>query len=480
MAAALDSRGWLFGFSIVCVAALAGLGAGADPPVALAATLGLGFTFIAFQSLTAGVVIYTSIIFMQTGVLGGALIASVVILLVAWVAKVATARPGQIRTLIGDQPLTAGLLGFLLGWAALSVTWAAFPSESVVDLVRYALNVSVFFITYTAVQNRTQAAWVMGGYIVAAAFISIIGPIFRPEFLTTASDVAGTDEANRFVGGLADPNELAAVLLPAIAMAIGAVGALRHSPALRLTAGLAAALCIGSFLLTASRGGLVGLGVGVLATVFLAGRWRAIAVVGIGAVLVSIVVYFLAFAPPNIRERVIEPTQGEGRAQESRFTLWQVGWRMFEDNPVKGVGVGNFAKSSVQYVLRPGSTQRSDAVFEGLVAHNTYLQALAELGVIGGVAFFGLVLASIGATLRAIRLFVAMKDTAMELMARSLAIGQIAMLGAIFFFSAQSVNKVWLILALGPALLAVARGERAAAGERELAGLVPLAAAQRP
>ena len=56
------------------------------------------------------------------------------------------------------------------------------------------------------------------------------------------------------------------------------------------------------------------------------------------------------------------------------MTIWQVAWRMVEDNPVRGVGAGNFANSSVHYVLQPGQAPRSDLIVDTpSVAHNTYL-----------------------------------------------------------------------------------------------------------
>ena len=57
---------------------------------------------------------------------------------------------------------------------------------------------------------------------------------------------------------------------------------------------------------------------------------------------------------------------------------------MFEDNPIRGVGLGSFEKSSIHYVLEPGTLARSDQIIDSpKVAHNTYLRSLAELGVVG-------------------------------------------------------------------------------------------------
>ena len=75
------------------------------------------------------------------------------------------------------------------------------------------------------------------------------------------------------------------------------------------------------------------------------------------------------------------PEGGTGRVD-----IWTVGWRMVEHNTLNGVGSGNFSTSSIHYLLEPGVIKRDDFIVSTpKVAHNTYLQILAELGVVGFV-----------------------------------------------------------------------------------------------
>jgi O-antigen ligase len=60
-----------------------------------------------------------------------------------------------------------------------------------------------------------------------------------------------------------------------------------------------------------------------------------------------------------------------------RFTLWGAGLRMFAGNPVLGVGPGNFAPT---YGSQYGQKFTGD-----WVPHSIYVQALAELGIVGFV-----------------------------------------------------------------------------------------------
>lgn len=468
----LYSPTYIAGAALCFGATLLGLLAGINPAFALAATFAAGFALICFANLTIGVVLYMSIVFLQYGSLAKTLIASALLLVLASMAKVTTSRAAGIRmrTMFTEYRLETGLFAALLTWIALSATWAGSPNEAIVDLSRWAINIAIFFVVVTAAQNRKQLVWLLGGYVVAASFVTVFGPSVRPDFLTPAATSAEQKSLDdlRFIGGIGDPNELAALLLPGLALAIGAVGALRVSGGLRWLAVVAAVLALATLLLTASRGGLIGLFVALVVALVFAGRWRGPAAFGAMVLLVVAFTYFGVYAPEGERQRILAPTQGEGRAQESRLTLWQVATRVIEDNPVNGVGVGNYEEESVKYVLQPGETFRSDAVIDdNQPAHNTYLQVFAELGVVGFAMFSALLAFSLWSTVRAAWNFRDLGDVPMEIMSRTLLAGQAGMLTAIFFFSAQSVNKVWLVLALGPAMLCVSRVEGERVEERE-------------
>ncbi len=64
-----------------------------------------------------------------------------------------------------------------------------------------------------------------------------------------------------------------------------------------------------------------------------------------------------------------------------RFTYWQVGMRMFQDNPISGVGLGNFGLAYPIYQHPTDGDVRE--------AHNSYLQIFSESGLVGGLFFVG-------------------------------------------------------------------------------------------
>jgi O-antigen ligase len=94
----------------------------------------------------------------------------------------------------------------------------------------------------------------------------------------------------------------------------------------------------------------------------------------------------------NILPAITEGTDTMGL----RYNLWEAGWYMWLDHPVRGVGIGTFAYRSWTYMSRiPGVTPR------GTVAHNIYVTILSETGVIGFTLFMSALVVSIKNYLKA-------------------------------------------------------------------------------
>ncbi len=68
------------------------------------------------------------------------------------------------------------------------------------------------------------------------------------------------------------------------------------------------------------------------------------------------------------RQTSLSTSQG---TSQQRIQLWVTGFEMLRESPILGVGVSQFAKRA------------------GLVAHNSFVHAFAELGLLGGTLFFG-------------------------------------------------------------------------------------------
>jgi O-antigen ligase len=90
--------------------------------------------------------------------------------------------------------------------------------------------------------------------------------------------------------------------------------------------------------------------------------------------------------------------------------------------------------------------------------HNTYLQVLAEDGIVGLVLLLGLIAAALRAAHLAAAVFDRRGSPGLAGVARAVLVGTIGFLAAAFFVSLTTDYRLWLLLGLGPALLGIARG----------------------
>jgi O-antigen ligase len=169
------------------------------------------------------------------------------------------------------------------------------------------------------------------------------------------------------------------------------------------------------------------------------------------------VIYIAAFTTPYERGRLTRVQGGAGRVD-----LWRIGWRMVEDKPLTGVGGGNYQLVSPQYLLtKPGAIVRDDFVLETpKETHNIYLQTLAELGIPGLLGLLSVIGFALACMLRAARIFRAAGNGALRTLSYAFLLASVGILVSDFFQSEQYSKQLWLVLALGPALLALACRDR--------------------
>lgn len=453
----VDLSRWLFGLLVGLLAITVGLLAGVQPQLAIAASFGIAFMIIVIADLTVGLMVFTFLAFLEIVPFGGpALSFSKLLgglLFLSWL-MVITAR-GEAAADRGLPRTLSFVLGGFLGWTALSVLWADVPSEVVSAVFRYLLNAGFFVIVATAVRDRRQAGLLMGSFIAGAAVAALYG---------LASPGRFEADFGRLESAALDPNELSAVLVPAVALCMFLAIGLRRRSSLRVIALGVGLICGLTILLTVSRGGLIALVVMLLVAIVVGGRWWIQIALLAATVAAAGFIYFTAFAPEAAIDHLRSTTQGDERFVEGRYTIWQIAWRMAGDNPVTGVGGGNFPTSSRHYLLEPGSAPRSDLIIDTpAVVHNTYLETLVEYGAIGLALFLALIAFCIGSLVKAAAAFKRLGDREMELLSRGLIAALAGILAADFFISEEFSKALWLLLAMGPTMLAVSRRQAAEA-----------------
>lgn len=446
MAARLETSAPLA--AVLGAALLLGLAAGVNPQLGVAGAIGVVFVAAVFVDLAVGVAALALLSFVDVLPSVGAVSLpklAGVLLVISWIAVSARGRQQRISAV---NPVLTYLLVLFFGWAAISAIWAESQGDSVTALGRYAPNLLLIPIVFTALRTRRQAVWILAAVVVGAAIAATAGLLDPP-----ADPAAAAGGPRRVTGTIGDANELAAALLLGLFVAGGFAANPGFPPRWRVSCLAVLTLSLAGIMLSLSRGGLIALAVAMLIGVVVSGRWRPRVAVLAGVVVSAAFFYFALFASLPARERVTELGGGTGRVD-----LWTVGWRMVEDKPIGGVGVGNFRDSSIHYLLRPGVIERDDFIVSSpKVAHNTYLQILAETGIVGLLLFLAILGLSLGSVLVAARAFERAQDVQMEIISRALFAGLAGYLVAIFFISEMYSKVMWLLLACGPPLMLMAR-----------------------
>jgi O-antigen ligase len=119
---------------------------------------------------------------------------------------------------------------------------------------------------------------------------------------------------------------------------------------------------------TGSRGGLLAL-VAFIGFVIVRSRQRVR-----NALILSLLLFpsMFLFADNPIR-RLFHPDYGDAKAVQFRLETWHAGLRMVYDHPLMGVGLGFFKPLIGSYGVD---------IRHRLIAHNTYLEIAAELGIV--------------------------------------------------------------------------------------------------
>lgn len=176
--------------------------------------------------------------------------------------------------------------------------------------------------------------------------------------------------------------------------------------------------------LTQSRGGLLGLLVALVVWVWGRFGWRwtlpVVAVLGLGLPLVA-------------SGRQANLSLGRGDTAHERFALWQDGFVAMMRNPVTGIGAGEYADEM------------------GLVAHNSFVHAYVELGLLGGSWFLGAFLLAAGA------LFRSRPEQPLLAQLRPFVLAMlVGYAGGVFSISRDYVIPTYLVLGVADAFLAIA------------------------
>ena len=279
-------------------------------------------------------------------------------------------------------------LAALLVWAGLSIPLALWPGGAL-DIVVNNLFKGLAMLVAIVVSVRGVRD------IRRLALVFFAGVVLFALVVLSRFEV---DTATGRLGKLVyyDANEFA--LLAACSLPFGVFAAWRY-------AGLVARVmaCTGmiavfiTFVYCGSRGGVLALGAGLLATVFflraVSLRWRI-------AVAAIVAAAFLAGASDQFWDRMDKVESKDDyniTSPTGRVQVWKRGIGYMLDRPILGVGAGNFATAEGRLSDYAVLQRERNSGAKWSAAHNSYVQVGAELGIPGlafyGAALFGTILA---------------------------------------------------------------------------------------
>lgn len=265
--------------------------------------------------------------------------------------------------------------GFLV-WALITLPMGIAPESSLAKWQDFGKLWLIAFLISNAARSEKQWRYIVIGWLGLFALYPFRGTLFNI--------LGGISTQGRYAWNFTfgNPNDLAAITLLPMALCV----ALIRTPSplwVRWCARVGAATLPVLIVLTGSRGGLLALA--VFAAILLAfSRKRA----GIFALGMLALVIALPLMPEAIKQRFrdmkfLGSTETIGLADssaEQRYTILLVAATIARDNPIFGVGIGNYGAAHARY-----AASRSEwAIASGSKdSHNAYLGMLAENGVIG-------------------------------------------------------------------------------------------------
>jgi putative inorganic carbon (hco3(-)) transporter len=353
-----------------------------------------------------------------------------------------------LRAVRGGEPLRlpGTLSPVALMWLAIGFSFVVSPDQSagLAKTASYALFILFFFIVVQLVRGTEQVRSVLRVFCASAAIAGAWA-----MYLFVSGSVA------RASGPIEDPNGFAYV----IAAALPLTGYLIVSDrGLRAVWLVAFAVIMGAVLASLSRGAYVGLAA-LLVWGVLTGRVPIRGALLGGAVIASVAILGFALFGPIVERQVVSHGKVADKNVTSRQAFWAGALRMTGDRPITGVGPGRFGAETQNYV------HNNPVALRNPVVHNTYLEVLAESGIVALLGFLAFLAGTWRILTSARHRALQSGDVDERRMAAALQSTLLIALVSGFFISAQLTTPFWLIGALATVFAGV-ESERAAASAR--------------
>jgi O-antigen ligase len=290
---------------------------------------------------------------------------------IAGLAAMAARRMASGQTITRVNPELVGVMA-LGAVIVLTIPFSFWPGGSLAMFsdvyVKIILIFALMMTTLTTPKRLAQLTWLI---VIASGYIALRG---LADYSRGVNLVEGDRLAGAVGGMFENPNDLALNLVtfmgPALFFALEDRRLARRGFALAL-----AGIMFAAIVFTKSRSGFIGLA--AMGTVVACYSLRRRPGLIFAIIFAGLVV--LPMVPQSVWDRMSTITDAEAEqtgSRSQRIQLMSQGLQVFANNPLTGVGAGQFR-----------NYDGPEMIERWRVTHNVWLQVAADLGIFGLVAF---------------------------------------------------------------------------------------------
>jgi O-antigen ligase len=260
-----------------------------------------------------------------------------------------------------------------------------------------------------------------------------------------------------------DANDLATLIATAMPLGLYFVVGQRRRPSLRLLAGAGLAILAVGLIRSGSRGGFLAF---LAVTAFVLVRVTTIPARSRMAGLLVIIAIVFGTASDKYwsqMQTIFHPKQDYNVTDDAgRIQIWKRGMGYMLGRPIVGVGMRNFQVAEGTISPRAKLQERGVGVWWG-AAHNSYVQAGAELGIPGLLFFIGMFATAFVSLRRTARNSLRVRPGASEVsrLAQSLMAALVGFAVGAVFLSLAYADMLYMLMGFVIALLKAVRLEAA-------------------
>ncbi|UCG61165.1 MAG: O-antigen ligase family protein [Candidatus Zixiibacteriota bacterium] len=303
-------------------------------------------------------------------------------------------RPMRLTMIIEILTLASWVVSLVVArerirWSWMHTMFLAFVGVIAVTVVtawnnRFAFDtfqaMAIYFLMFLITSNVVksvgriqQLVWLILGIHVFFALKGIMTFVTGQHYIATTGQYTSGEVGGGFIG---DENDFAMAINMMVPFAFFGFFYLKGKA--KFFSGIMLVTYVLAVISSFSRGGWVG-----LAAVITYGMFNVRKKLAVFGVILLLGTTAAIFAPAQYWDEVSSVTDTSESTASARLRYWDAGVRMFFDRPIIGVGASNGGIHMPAYVrgFRDANTQW------GRAFHGTWIQVLAELGIIGSIIY---------------------------------------------------------------------------------------------